>query len=366
MKPKRSCYLVLPLAALFCFGPGAFAAQGAVVVVEAAREQAIQRFLALTGTVTAARAARLSTSTSGLVAAISVDAGSAVQQGEVLLELDAELARLQAQSAAAQVEQARTALADARRRLEEARTLAPQRSIAESVVRDLAAEVAIDEAALHQAMADAAYRDGVLARHQLKAPFDGVISAKLTELGEWVNPGQAVLELVGIDDVRLDFPVSEDYLADIRPDTAVTFSLNAHPDKVYRGRIATVVPVTDPGARTFLLRVLADNPGQRMIPGMSVRARLTLDTGRRGVVVPRDAILRYPDGRVVVWTVAVGPQGTVVQENQVSPGETFDSLVEILNGLEPGDRIVVRGNEALQNGQSVSIRENLPGDRDDV
>ncbi|MCP5190600.1 MAG: hypothetical protein H6988_09445 [Pseudomonadales bacterium] len=65
---------------------------------------------------------------------------------------------MQAESAAAQVEQARNALADARRRLEEARSLAPQRSIAESVRRDLA-EVSIDEAALHCAMADAAYRE---------------------------------------------------------------------------------------------------------------------------------------------------------------------------------------------------------------
>lgn len=361
MISKRISWSSLPLAVLLCCGPLAHGGEGASVVVAPLQEQAIQRSLRLTGTVTAARAAQLSASVSGLVASIGVDAGSVVQQGEVLLELDPELAQLQAESAAAQVEQARNALADARRRLEEARSLAPQRSIAESVVRDLAAEVSIDEAALRQAMADSAYSEGVLARHQLKAPFDGVVSAKFTELGEWVTPGQAVLELVGVDDVRLDFPVSEDYLADIRPAAAVNFSLNAYPGQVYRGSVATVVPVTDPGVRTFLLRVVPESRDQRLVPGMSVSASLQLDTGRRGLAVPRDAILRYPDGRVVVWTVETGAEGPVVRENPVTTGIAFESLVEISEGLGAGARVVVEGNEALQDGQRVNIEASHAG-----
>jgi RND family efflux transporter MFP subunit len=329
---------------------------GAPVVVAEVREQEIYRVLQLTGTVTSARSARLSAATSGLVTALHVDAGSRVEQGQVLLELDPELAQLQAQGASAAVEQARTALTDARRRLDEARSLAPQRSIAESVVRDLAAELAQDEAALHEAEAEAGYQLGILARHTLKAPFSGVISTKLTELGEWVNPGQPVLELVAIDDVRLDFPVAEDYLEDIQVGAPLTFGVNSDPSTTYAGTVATVVPVTDPGARTFLLRVLANNPGQRLIPGMSVRASLKLATGRRALVVPRDGVVRYPDGRVVVWTVEAGADGLTVRENVVRAGLTFDSLVEVLEGLAAGAKIVVRGNEALQNGQRVIIR----------
>ncbi|MCP5164109.1 MAG: efflux RND transporter periplasmic adaptor subunit [Pseudomonadales bacterium] len=361
---KRFASLLSTLALCWC--QLAQGGEGVAVVVAPVQERAIQRTLALTGTVTAARAARLSTAVGGLVADIDVDAGSVVEKGEVLLQLDPELAELQARSAGAQVEQARTALADARRRLEEARSLAPQRSIAESVVRDLAAEVAIDEAALHQAMADAAYREGVLARHWLRAPFNGVVSTKLTEQGEWVNPGQAVLELVGIDELRLDFPVAEDYLADIRPDAVVNFRLSAYPGHTYQGRVDTVVPVTDPGVRTFLLRVLPQQSDQRLVPGMSVSAWLKLDTGRRGLVVPRDAILRYPDGRVVVWTIENRPEGPVVRENPVSTGVTFDALVEIRDGLAAGTRVVIAGNEALLDGQQVIIDAPHAGGAGDV
>lgn len=322
-----------------------------------AQEQDIQRVLNLTGTVTATQAARLSVATSGLVTTIHVDAGSKVQAGDLLLELDPELAQLQLDSAKAQVEQADTALKDARRRLEEAQRLIPQRSIAESVVRDIEAEVASDEAALHQAQADAGYREGILLRHQLRAPFAGVVSAKLTETGEWINPGQAVFELVAVDDVRLDFSVSEDYLADIQPDAPVSISLNSNPGQSYPGRVATVVPVTDPNARTFLLRVLAKNPGQFMLPGMSVRAVMKLATGRQGLVVPRDAIIRFPDGRVVVWVIDTGADGPTAREQPVSIGLAFDSLVEIREGLDAGAVVVTRGNEALQGGQPVSLAE---------
>jgi len=92
-------------------------ARAVPVAVQTAQERAIQRVLDLTGTVTAMRSARLSAATSGLVAMLQVDMGSRVETGQLLLELDPELAQLQLDSALAQVEQAETGLQDARRRL---------------------------------------------------------------------------------------------------------------------------------------------------------------------------------------------------------------------------------------------------------
>lgn len=361
--PARST-LILPALLCACIANAGMADDGRTtpVTVTPALQQEIHRVLDLTGTVTPMQSARLSVATSGLVSAMHVEAGSTVESGQLLLELDPELARLQVDSAAAQMEQMDTALNDARRRLEEARKLIPQRSIAESAVRDLEAEVAGDQAALHQARADLAYRQGILARHQLHAPFNGVVSAKLTELGEWVTPGQAVLELVGLQDVRLDFAVAEDYLADIDSGAPLSFSLNADPSRVYTGHVVTAVPVTNTDARTFLLRVEAQNPERRLLPGMSVRASLKLASGHRGLVVPRDSLLRFPDGRVVVWTIENNAEGAVARENTVRTGLAFDSLVEIREGLAAGATVVVEGNEALQDGQRVSIHQREPGD----
>lgn len=332
-------------------------AEGVPVVVSEVQQRQIFRPVEITGTVTSPRVARLSPATGGLVQTLHVDIGDVVAAGDILLELDPELAQLQWQGARADRQRAAAALADARRRLQEAQVLAPQRSIAKTAVRDLEAEVAVDEADLQKADAESAYRRALLDRHQLRAPFAGVVSEKLTEQGEWVTQGQGVVELVATGGLRLDFAVSEDYLATLTADAAVEFTLSAMPSRRFKGRVQTIVPVTDPGARTFLLRVAAVDGEAPLRPGMSVVAVVRIpdrDAGQ-GLVVPRDATLRYPDGRMVVWTLEQTGAGPVAREQKIDAGRAFDGVVEVRGGLSAGDRVVVEGNEALQDGQLLRI-----------
>ena len=128
---------------------------GAPVAVVKAQARDIVEVIQLNGSVSARRNAQLSVATAGLVTQLDLDEGAHVQAGEVLLGLDAELARQQYQAAHAVEKQAGRALDDARRRLAEAQELAPKQSIAKTVVKDLAAEVAEDEAALERARAEA-------------------------------------------------------------------------------------------------------------------------------------------------------------------------------------------------------------------
>jgi membrane fusion protein (multidrug efflux system) len=353
-----STYLCAPVLSVWFICPqAAQAVEAAPIRVVVVEEQAIVQALRLTGTVTSARSARLSPSTAGLVTTLTVDAGSAVAAGDALLSLDAELAQWEWQGSKASVASAQLALNDAQRRLKEARALAPQQSIAETFVRDLASEVAEDEAALQRAQADARFRKGVFDRHVLYAPFAGIVSVKHTELGEWVTPGEPVLNLVAIDDLRIDFQISQDYLSVIEPDAEVTYTLGDSATDSRAGKIAVLVPVAEPGARTFLLRVVPVDSDQRMSPGMSARAVLNLDIGRRGMAIPRDAIIKYPDGRDVVWVV----EGSeVVAEKRVDIGLVFGGMVEVRGGLSLMDRVVVEGNETLQAGQRVAVLPTEP------
>ncbi len=357
--PSRLYLLIAALLLPFSSGVSAEPTEGVPVVVGSVQQQAIYREVRVTGSVTSPQVASLSPSTAGLVQAVHADAGDRVAAGDVLLELDDELAQLRWRSAEAERAQAATALDDAARRLAEAQKLAPQQSIAETAVRALEAEVAGDRAALERATADAQYQHALLARHQLRAPFAGVISRKLSAPGEWVAQGAGVFELVATDGLRLDFAVSEDYLSALQPDTEVEFSLSAHPGERYAGRVQAIVPVTDPGARTFLLRVLPSDDDTPMLPGMSAHASLRIADNSIGLAVPRDATLNYQDGRVVVWTVEDEEQGSVARERAVQPGATFDGMVEVRDGLPPDARIVIQGNEALSDGQRVRIIEPL-------
>ena len=344
----------LALAGLL-FAAEGFGENSVPVAVAKVQQQGIFRTVTVTGTVTSPRVARLSASISGLVKELRADVGDTVEAGSLLLTLDPELADLQNQAAKARRDQARAALEDARRRLREAESLGPTKAIAKTMILDLKSEVIQDQAALAQAVAEANYQTALLARHELKAPFAGIISQKLSESGEWIAPGQGIFELVASEGLRLEFAVAEDYLAQLRPDTVVPFTLNAFPGKQFAGRVETIVPVSDPGARTFLLRVAIDERPGTIVPGMSAQGTLKIPTRDSGLVVPRDAVLRYPDGRTIIWAVKESDSGPVAVEKRVELGEVFDGLVEVRQGVEPDDRVVVKGNEALQEGQRLHI-----------
>lgn len=346
-------------AALFLTFALTAAVAAAPVAVESVSSRPIVRQIDVTGTVTSPRTALLSTAVAGLVSELAIDEGDRVDTGMALLVLDAELAEVALDRARAEVTQREIAVADARRRLAEAEKVGTERGIAQTQIDSLRAEVASDEAALLASRAAAREQQAIVERHTLRAPFAGVISQRHAELGEWVNPGDGLLELVATEGLRFDFRVGQENFAALSPATPVEITLDALPGRVIAGYVDTIVPVKNPGARTFLVRVLAadlDADDARSItPGMSARGRLNIETGRSGIAISRDAILRFPDGRMTVWVVDATAELPVVHERVVRTGYEFDGVVEIIEGLSDGDVIVVRGNETLQDGQGVTI-----------
>ena len=332
-------------------------ARAAPVSVEFSERKPVVQVVVVSGTVTSPRSAVLSPSVGGLVERIDVDAGDRVEAGDVVVALDRELDSLDLERARAEEAQARTALEDARRRLAEAERVGPERGIPETQIKSLRAEVTRDEAALEAAAAAARQQQAVLRRHEVRAPFKGVVSQRLAQVGEWVNPGDALVELVATDGLRFDFRVPQSYYARLDEQARIDLTLDAVPDEVVAGRVQSIVPVKDPGARTFLLRVVSDaQQSMPVTPGMSARAAIRIDTGREAVVVPRDAVLMYPDGRRTVWVVATEDGQPVVHEKRIDAGLEFDGLVEVRSGLEAGLDVVTRGNEALRDGESVVVK----------
>lgn len=354
----RLQWMLRAAAALAVLGAwsGELAAGAPPVVVEESAREPIVRTVSITGTVTSPRTAMLSPSVGGLISDFHVDDGDFVDVGDLLVQLDPELESMALEQARAARIEVRVALDDARRRLTEAERLGRDRGVAETEIKSLQAEVAMDESALEAAEIAVRRQQAVLDRHRIGAPFDGVVSQRVAEIGEWVNPGDVLLELVATDGLRFDFQVPQEYFPQIDRDTGISLRLDADPDTALDGKIRAIIPVSNPGERTFLLRAVADDDHLPSItPGMSARAILRIGTGREAVVVPRDALLRYPDGRTTIWVVIDGDNGPTVSEQLVQTGLAFDGKIEIRSGLEGGVRVVTRGNEALRQGQTVSL-----------
>jgi RND family efflux transporter MFP subunit len=315
-------------------------------------QSTVAETLSLSGSLTAERHAQLSPRVDGLVAEVRVDAGSKVAKGDVLLKQDPAIARQNVAQATAATAEAEATRDEAARLVKEAERLRQQNYISESEMANRKSNLALANAALNAAKAAAEAARENLRRHDLPAPFAGVISAKMTEAGEWVNRGTTVLELVAIDLVRLDVKVPQERFADIHPDTLVNIIPDVYPDRKIKARINAIVPVSDPQARAFLVRVVVDTSDLNLLPGTSATAEFGLngDTTEK-LIVPRDALLLHPDGGYSLFIVNNG----IAERRQVRIGQQSQEGVSIINGLNSNEQVVIRGNEVLRDQQAVTI-----------
>lgn len=355
--PPAGVMPVVLLLGLLATGTAA-AQQAAPVAVARAESDSIIREVTLTGSLMSPRRAELTPEVSGRATDVIAEAGDQVETGDALLQLDPELARIELRQADAALDEAEANLADARRRLREAEDLAARDSIGQSELEGRRSEVRQLEAVLARREAERAFRVELLDRHRLLAPFAGVINRRMIDVGERAHTDEPVYELVATERLRLDLEVPQRFFGSVTTDTEAAVRVDARPDAAIDGRINAVIPVSDSSSRTFHARVDLDNRDGRLTPGMSARATLRMDTGRTGIVIPQDALIRYPDGRTVVWIVEGDGDTRTVRERRVQTGLRFDGRITIGEGIEAGTTIVTEGNEALQDEQQVRITDN--------
>lgn len=338
--------------ALAVFAAAASAQSPRVVLGEVQRGPLIEE-IALNGTVTARRNVEVSVPIGGLVRERMVDIGTRVSRGDLLLRLDDELPRLEHDRTRAEVREAEKRLAEAQRLLEQARSVSGGRVIPATEQARRMSEVGIAEAALGRTRAAERLQAARLQRHALHAPFDAIVSARAADVGQWIEPGDAVYTLVDTADLLLDFQVPQQAFHLLGPNAALSVDVPGAGARA--AGISTWLPVADVHARTFLLR--AHPPADaRLVPGMAVSATLRLVRSEEALSVARDAINRYPDGRVTVWVAE--PAGNAglhrVREQVVRVGGSAGGRVFVTDGLTGVERVVMRGNEAMRDGLEVS------------
>lgn len=343
----RACATTL---ALLMGGIGVAAAQDARVETQRVEDTPRIETLRLTGSVSAPRTSQLSSAEAGQVASLDVALGDRVSQGERLMALDSREAELERQRAQANIDQARADRDDARQRLNEANQLSAQQNIAASEQRRRQNTLAAAEALLDARQTEYALWELRVSRHTITAPFDALITQRDSELGEWVTPGDTLMTLVDIDALTLDFPVP--FSAYSRMDDA-TLEIRLEGDtQWYAARPQARVP-QDTTSRQFLLRAEPDE-SLSLLPGMALEGRLLLE-GETGPSVPRDALIRRPDGSVSVWLARQEDDAWRAHEQRVEIGNGHAGNVAVLDGIEAGDRVIVVGNERLEEGQSLSL-----------
>lgn len=339
---------------LLCLGfwPAWLSAQMQVRVEPVIRAPIVEQ-LPLSGSILSPRYADLTTQESGLVLALHVDVGDSVRQGDVLLELDGELTRLELERLLARQEEAGLLYEDARRLADEARRLIQDRNISRTEYDSRLVNEAAEETRLRQLGSQVRIQRLKLERYTLRAPFNGVIGMKHTEIGEWVSAGNAALQLVQMDPLRVQASIPERFFGEVGPGTRVSISVDAYPGKKIESQVDRVVTVADSNTRSFSVRLDIPNPGHLFAPGMSAELVFSLggDQARPVLQVPADAIVRSSDGSAAVWVARNGRAHRV----DVTVGRRNSDRLEVQSdGLTEGDLAITLGNESLRPGQELT------------
>lgn len=282
-----------------------------------------------------------------------VEEGIEVRAGDVLATIEHAALAAAVDQAQAALDVARVAAADAEREKTRWDALFADKSATEQQ-RDKAA-TAFELARAQTAQAQAALRQARLTLDDatITAPIAGTVSRKLVDEGNMVGPGTPLVRIADIATIRLLATVGERHIASLHAGTtAVKAMVDAFPDLVFSGTVHRVGVALDPVTRTVEIEARLPNPDRRLKPGMFARTVLSLEDRRDVPVVPEQALLRADD-RVYVYVVA----DSRVRQRTVETGLVQGDRCEILEGLAPGEVVVIRGQRGLHDGDAVEARD---------
>jgi len=303
-----------------------------VEVVVASTDTVVDAILA-TGTIEAVQFIDLRPEVQGRLTEIIVREGAEVQAGAPLFKVDdAELKAL--------VDQLTAERDRAVRALERTRELLAQNAAAPADLEDAEANARSREAQLELQRVR-------LERTTVRAPFAGVVGERTVSVGDYVTPSTTLTTLQTVDPQRAAFRVPERYAERLARGQEVTFRVAAV-DREFTGTVDFVDPVVQVPARTILIKARVPNGHRLLKPGMFIEARLATEVRPDAIVVPEDAVLPL-EGADYVWVVADGR----VTRRQVSLGVRRPGFVEVNQGLEVGEQVVVGGLQRMFEGAPV-------------
>lgn len=294
------------------------------------------------GTVNAAQGVDLTVETAGVVKEILFSPNTTVEAGSVLLRLDDVVQKADVEAARTQAE------------LERGNLLRAQ----DLTRRGVTTNVSLDQtqAAAQAAEAQLARAVAVLDQRQLTAPFAGTVGLPRVDLGQYVAPGTIVATLQDISTMRVDFSLPEQELPNLTIGQKIEVRIEGL-DETFPGALTGIDPRVDPASRLVALRGSITNAMNKLTPGQFVRIRVILPSESDVIALPQTTVSTslYGDYVYVVRPSEADAAQMELRQVFVKLGRRSGGVIEIVEGVSPGDQVVTAGQNRLSNGQPATI-----------
>lgn len=278
----------------------------------------------------------LSFETSGKITDIFFEEGTKVRKGDVLAKIND--APLQAQLKKLEAQYQPTA-----DRLARQKALFEKDAVSKEAYQDA-------ESTFNRLQADIEELHAKLDQTELRAPFDGIVGLRQVSTGAYASPNTNIATLTSISKLKVEFAVPERYAGVLQNGAALTFTVEGD-DEVYHAKVYATNSKVDAGTRTYLVRALYDNAGEKLVPGRYVSVSLDTRVFENALAVPSEAIISEMGiDKVFLY------KGGKAYPQEISKGMRTDSEVQVLSGLAPGDTVITSGTMQLRTGQPVILK----------
>ena len=324
-----------------------------VALAKLVRGDAEQRLI-LPGSIQPYSKATIYARVSGYVKSWNKDIGSQVKAGEVLAtieapDLDQQLAQARATLASAKANQEIAEITATRNN-----TLVKRQIVSQQIADQTSADAEAKKAIMDASQAYVRQLEAMQSFKQIVAPFDGVVTARNTDIGALINSGnagQALFEVSDLHQVRIYVQVPQAFTADLRPGLKATFEMPQYPGQKFDATLVTTSNAMNEMSRSMLVELQADNSDGKLFGGTYCRVDLQIPGDPNMVRLPATALM--PVNRGV--QVAVLDNGNKVMLKSIQLGRDFGDTVEVTAGLAPQDRVIDSPPETLRSGDTVQL-----------
>ena len=295
--------------------------------------------------------------TSGYLKTWHFDIGTHVKKGDLLAEIETPEVDQQLRQARADLSTAQANLSLAVITATRNENLLKTRSVSMQDRDNAAGALAADKAIVQSNEGNVARLEQLQSYEKVLAPFDGIITARDTDIGALIDagansPSKELFHLAAIDRLRIYVSVPERYTRAAQPGATANITLDEFPGETFQGTLVRNANAIDLASRTLLLEVDIENPAGRLLPGAYTFVHLTLPTATQSVTLPSNALLFRQEG----LQAAVVRNGHA-QLVAVTIGRDYGEKVEILSGLQTSDPVIADPSDSLISGTAVHIAE---------
>ncbi len=284
--------------------------------------------------------ASLSPQSTGTVTGLFFDSGDVVRKGQLLLQLNDNVARAQLASAQAR-------LINTQQTRDRQQDLIKRHAVSQASLDKAVADFREAKAAVQQAQA-------VLTDLQLRAPFDGHLGIREVALGQYVAPGTIVTSIEQWNPLRLIFSLPQREITRIKIGNPVHLQVKGLSKKGFNGKVSAIDASVDARTRDIRIEARIDNPDELLRSGMYGVAEIILKQGEQVLTVPQTAITFKSYG-AYLYVVEQQQGADVALARSIQTGRQHQGYVAITQGLKPGERVVIAGQVKLHNGAKVQI-----------